>query len=57
MAESGKHKGKAVKRPISGKELKGFSKKKAKITECVSCLSELHKLQGVLLAQLNREIR
>jgi hypothetical protein len=57
MAEYGKNKEKTVKRVISEKELKRFSDKKAKLTECVSCLAELHKLQGILLAQLNREIR
>jgi len=57
MAEYGKNKEKMVKRMISEKELKRFSDKKAKLAECVSCLAELHKLQGILLAQLNREIR
>jgi hypothetical protein len=42
----------AEKTRKSGKTAKG----RLKVAEYIDCLSELHKLQGVLLAQLKKEI-
>jgi len=52
MAKS-KTKDKSSSRP---KKRKKAPRDPEKITECVSCLVELHKLQGVLLTQLSKEI-
>jgi hypothetical protein len=53
MAKSAKKRRKAA---VSGKKVGKTAAQQAKVAECVSCLLELHKLQGVLLAQLSREI-
>jgi hypothetical protein len=45
----------AEKARKSGKTAKGRLKV-AEYAEYIDCLSELHKLQGVLLAQLKKEI-
>jgi hypothetical protein len=42
----------AEKARKSGKTAKG----RLKVADYIDCLSELHKLQGVLLAQLKKEI-
>jgi len=44
---------KKTKKQVSTKKT---AKKQAKIAENVDCLIELHKLQGILLAQLRKEI-
>ena len=39
------------------KKSKKTSKKQSRAAESVDCLFELHKLQGILLTQLRKEIR
>lgn len=41
---------------ISAKKSKKTSKGQTKAAEYLDCLLELHKLQGVLLAQLRKEV-
>jgi len=47
---------KRTKGTISAKKLRKTTKGKTKAAECIDCLLELHKLQGVLLAQLHKEV-
>jgi len=47
---------KRAKETIPAKKVKKTTKGKTKASEHVSCLLELHKLQGVLLAQLSKEV-
>ena len=56
MAKSSRKK---AKRVISSKAVREQKDAcgKAQLSENVECLVELHKLQGVLLAQLQRETR
>ncbi len=51
-----KPKRKNTKAVISAKESKKATKGRTKTNECISCLLELHKLQGILLKQLTKEI-
>jgi len=53
MAESTR---KNTKRTISAKKTKKTAVRQTKAAELVSSLLELHKLQGVLLTQLRKEI-
>lgn len=53
MAESERKKAKGA---ISAKKTKKTVGGKTKAAECVSCLLDLHSLQGVLLKQLDKEI-
>ena len=56
----GKSARKRAKKTIQSKRAKrsrGTDKDQAKATEFVSCLLELHRLQGGLLKQLDKEIR
>jgi len=53
MAKSARKKKKAA---ISAKKPKKSAADRTKTAEYVSCLLELHKLQGVLLAELHKEI-
>jgi hypothetical protein len=48
--------GKKTQGKISSKRVKKTSKSQPRLAENVDCLLELHKLQGVLLAQLRKEI-
>ena len=48
---------KRAKRAISAKKAKKTAQRQTKAAEYLSCLLELHKLQGVLLAQLRKEIQ
>ncbi len=41
---------------ILSKRVKKTSKSQPRLAENIDCLLELHKLQGVLLAQLRKEI-
>jgi len=45
------------KKTTSSKKTKKIAKKQSRAAEDVDCLLELHKLQGVLLAQLRKEIK
>jgi len=47
---------KNTKRTISAKKTKKTAVHRAKAVELISSLLELHKLQGVLLTQLRKEI-
>jgi len=53
MAKSGKKKAKGA---ISAKKGKRTTKSQTKAAEYVSCLLELHKLQGVLLKELGKQV-
>ncbi len=53
MAKSTRKKGKRI---ISAKKLKKTTKGQTKAAEYLDCLLELHKLQEVLLAQLQKEV-
>jgi len=48
---------KIAKRTVSAKKSKKTAKRRTKAPEYVDCLFELHKLQGVLLSRLRKEIR
>lgn len=56
MAKSTRKKAKRVVSPKIPKKLKKTTKGETKLSENVECLLELHKLQGVLLTQLRKEI-
>jgi len=47
---------KNIKRTISAKKTKKTAVRRKKAAELISSLLELHKLQGVLLTQLRKEI-
>lgn len=47
---------KKTKGTISRKKSRKTTKGKTNVAECIDCLLELHKLQGVLLAQLHKEL-
>lgn len=47
---------KKTKGTISEKKSRKTTKRKTNAAECIDCLLELHKLQGVLLAQLEKEV-
>ena len=48
--------GKKVKKQVIAKKTEKAVKSQTRIAENVDCLLELHKLQGVLLTQLRKEI-
>jgi hypothetical protein len=52
----GKSVRKIAKRTNSAKKAKKTGESQTKAAEYVGCLLELHKLQGVLLTQLSREV-
>ena len=54
MAKSAR---KRTKRAISAKKTEKTARRQTKAAEYVSNLLQLHKLQGVLLAQLNKEVQ
>ncbi len=45
-----------TKRMNSAKKSKKITKDQTKVVDYLDCLFELHKLQGVLLAQLQKEL-
>jgi hypothetical protein len=54
MAEAARKK---TKRITSARKTQKITKSETKAAEYVSCLLELHKLQGVLLHQLGKEVQ
>lgn len=56
MAKSARKKTKGTRLAKEMKKAKKTAKGQTKAAEYVGCLLELHKLQGVLLTQLKREI-
>jgi len=56
MAKSTREKTKSAISAKKAKKSKKGAKGQTKAAEYVSCLLELHKLQGVLLTQLHKEV-
>ena len=56
MAKSTREKTKSAISARKAKKPKKTTKGQTKAAEYVNCLLELHKLQGVLLAQLRKEV-
>ncbi len=56
MAKSKRESTKGTIRAKKTKQSKKTTKAKARTAESLDCLLELHKLQGVLLAQLKKEL-
>jgi len=57
MAKPKRKKAKGAIPAEKAKKTKKTAKSKTKATEYVSCLLELHKLQGILLSQLGKEVQ
>lgn len=56
MAKSTEKKTKGAKTAKTAKKAKKITKSRTKASEYVDCLLELHKLQGVLLTRLDKEV-
>ena len=57
VAKMAKPARKKAKRAISARKTKKTTKSETKAAEYISCLLELHKLQGVLLNRLGKEVQ